>query len=380
MSQTEITRAAPVPLLDLGIQDADIAAEVREGFERVIAEGSFILGPEVEKFESAFARYCGVNHVVGVGNGTDALELALRAVSVGGGDEVLLPANTFVATAEAVVRAGAVVRLVDCDENFLIDAEAVASNITSSTRAVVGVHLYGQAAPMERLRSAGGPELVLIEDAAQAQGASRHGARTGSLGDVAGTSFYPGKNLGAYGDAGAVMTNSKQISDAVRAFRNHGGIRRYEHRVSGTNSRLDGLQGVVLCAKLARLDGWNQLRRDAADYYAELLAGVEDVRTPQTSEGNEHVFHLYVVRVPLRDRVLERLTAAGIGASVHYPLPVHEQPAFSFLGYSRGAFPVAERLSTEVLSLPIYPGITRDQQERVVDELVRAMAGTAGAR
>jgi dTDP-4-amino-4,6-dideoxygalactose transaminase len=364
----------PVPLVDLSFQHAQISDEVHSGFERVMANGSFILGPEVEKFEAAFAAYCGVEHVLGVGNGTDALELVLRAAGIGAGDEVILPTNTFVATAEAVIRAGATVTLVDCDENFLIDPLLVQSSMSNRTRAIVGVHLYGQMAPMERLRQFGGPDMFLVEDLAQAQGARRFGARAGSVGDGGGTSFYPGKNLGAYGDGGAVLTRSEHIADTVRALRNHGGTSRYEHRFAGVNSRLDGLQGVVLSAKLARLDAWNQLRRDAAGYYDELLSGMPDVVIPRVADGNEHVYHLYVVRVPNRDEIVESLTQQGISASVHYPVPLHLQPGFLELGLTRGTFPMAERLATEIMSLPIYPGITREQQDRIVAALGEALA------
>ncbi len=362
-----------VPLVDLSIQHAEVADEVREGFDRVLATGSFILGPEVERFEQQFSAYCGIGHTVGVGNGTDAIELALRAGGVGSGDDVIIPANTFVATAEAVIRAGANVRLVDCDEDYLIDTDALAAAMTPNVRAVVGVHLYGQAAPMERLRQIAGPDVLVVEDAAQAQGASRHGVRTGGLGDVAGTSFYPGKNLGAYGDAGAVLTNSAEIADRVRVLRSHGGIKRYEHIEVGVNSRLDGLQGIVLSAKLARLDAWNEQRRVAASYYDSLLSDEPDVVTPRVVAGNEHIFHLYVLRAPRRDRLVEQLNAAGVSAAIHYPLPVHLLPAFSFLGQSEGAFPVSERLAGEIFSLPIYPGIAREQQDHVVATLKRAL-------
>jgi len=359
-----------IPLVDLSIQTAAISDEVHAGFDRVLAAGSFILGPEVEKFEAEFATYCGVDYALGVGNGTDALELAFRAAGIGAGDEIIMPTNTFVATAEAAVRAGADVVLVDCDEDFLIDPATLAAAITPRTRAVVGVHLYGQTAPMEKLREIVGSDILVVEDAAQAQGASRFGVRAGALGDVAGTSFYPGKNLGAFGDAGGIMTGSADIAERVRELRNHGGTHRYEHLVVGVNSRLDGLQGVVLSAKLARLDEWNQQRRAAAAYYTELLAGVDQVITPRTVEGNEHVFHLYVVRAPGRDGLIAHLGEAGISAAIHYPLPVHLLPAFASLGYSRGDFPVAEKLADEILSLPIYPGITREQQQRVVAALV----------
>lgn len=375
-----MTTETTVPLVDLSLQHHQIRGQVAEGFERVLAAGSFILGPEVEKFETDFAAYCGVNHAVGVGNGTDALELVLRAAGIGSGDEVILPANTFVATAEAVARVGARVVLADCDENYLLDPAEVSRVRTARTRAVMAVHLYGQPAPVELIREAAGDGVFVIEDAAQAQGARRHGQRTGGLGDAAATSFYPGKNLGAYGDAGAVMTGSDDVAQAVRALRNHGGTRRYEHRTSGMNSRLDGLQAVVLNAKLALLNGWNAQRREAAALYDRLLADVQGLTLPVVAEGNESVFHLYVVRSPYRNAVLAALQEAGIGAAIHYPLPVHLLPAFTSLGHREGSFPLAERASREVLSLPIYPGITPEQQQYVADQLRFAQKAAADAR
>lgn len=365
-----------IPLVDLGLQHRRVADEVAEGFARVLANTSFILGPEAAAFERAYAEYCGVSHAVGVGNGTDAIELALRAVGVGPGDEVIAPANTFVATAGAIVRTGATLKLVDCDENFLIDASKIPAAITERTKAIVPVHLYGQLAPMEAVAAAAG-DLIVIEDAAQSQGARRHGRRSGSLGLVAATSFYPGKNLGAYGDAGGITTSSDEVHDRLLRLRNHGGVNKYEHLEVGVNSRLDGLQGVVLAAKLKRLDDWNAERRAAAAYYAELLDGLDGVTLPVEVKGNEHVWHLYVVRVPRRDAVLASLNTNGIGAGIHYPAPVHQLPAFAHLGYAAGSFPVSEQLATEILSLPIYPGITRAQQERVADQLATALKETA---
>jgi dTDP-4-amino-4,6-dideoxygalactose transaminase len=362
-----------VPMLDLGYQRDLIADLVAEGFERVLATTAFIQGPDVARFESEFAEYCGVAHVVGVGNGTDALELALRAAGIGRGDEVIVPANTFVATAEAVVRAGADVIFADCDENYLIDPASVADRMTPRTRAVAAVHLYGQTAPVEKLRDVVGPDTVILEDAAQAQGATRYGRRAGSLGDVAGTSFYPGKNLGAYGDGGAVITSSDEIAERVRALSNHGGIRKYEHLVVGTNSRLDTLQAVVLSAKLSYLDSWNAERRDRAQAYGELLAGEERVALPGVAGGNEHVYHQYIVRVSDRDRVVAQMNQAGIGVGVHYPLPVHQLPAFADVSPASGALPVAEAGAAEILSLPIYPGLTREQQEFVVEVLASCL-------
>ena len=361
-----------VPLVDLSRQQSQIADRIREGFNRVIAESSFVLGPQVGEFEELWASYCGVAHAIGVANGTDAIELALRAAGVGPGDDVLIPANTFVATAGAVMRTGASLVLADCDDDYLLSVEDVERRITVNTKAVIGVHLYGQTAPMDALRERLGTDLVLVEDAAQSQGARHNGKRAGSLGTVGATSFYPGKNLGAYGDAGGVMTNSDEIAQRVQRLRNHGGTAKYEHPEIGFNSRMDTLQAVVLTAKLAILDDWNKQRAQAAARYDEMLSDIEWVSTPRIAEGNEHVFHLYVVRVPERDVVVANLNAAGVGAGIHYPRPVHMHPAYAWLGHSLGAFPRAEQFAGEILSLPLYPGITVDEQQYVVDQLIRA--------
>ena len=365
----------PIPLVDLRLQHAQVGAEVEAGWARVLAATSYVLGAEVAEFEREFARFCGVGHCVGVANGTDALELALRAAGVGDGDEVVLPANTFVASAEAVARAGARVVLADCDPTYLLlDPAAAKDALTPRTRAIMAVHLYGQVAPVDDLAAiaeAGG--LLLVEDAAQAQGARRHGAAAGSLGRVAGTSFYPGKNLGAYGDAGAVLTGDGELARRLRALRNHGSEAKYHHPELGFNSRMDALQAVVLRAKLARLERWNAERRAAAARYAELLGGCEALTLPATMPGNRHAWHLYVVQVDERDRVLAALNAAGIGAGIHYPVPVHLHGAFAGLGHARGDFPVAEAAAGRILSLPLYPGITAAQQERVADTLRKAV-------
>lgn len=366
-----------VPLVDLDWQHRVIADEVMAGIAGVLQHKGFVLGPETVAFEREFAEYCGVNHVLGVGNGTDALELALRGLGVGRGDDVIVPTNTFVATAEAVVRVGANVVLVDCDENFLIDPESVRQRLTPKTRAIMAVHLYGQMAPVEILRQIAGPDVAIIEDAAQAQGARRLGRRAGSLGEAAGTSFYPGKNLGAYGDAGAVMTADDHVAERIARLRNHGGVQRYEHLDVGVNSRLDSMQAVVLSAKLARLDEWNTLRREAADRYGAMLAEIPGIVVPQVAPGNEHVWHLYVVRVAERDAVLAHLAKAGVSAGIHYPSPIHLLPAFDYLGHSAGDFPTAERQAAELLSIPVFPGITVVQQVRVVDALAQAVSALA---
>lgn len=366
-----------VPMLDLAWQHAQIAEEVRAGFDRVLAASSYIMGPEVCAFEAKYAAFSGVKHVIGVANGTDAVELALRAAGVGPGDDVVIPANTFVATAEAVLRAGASLVLADCDENYLLDPSHLAGRITSATRAVIAVHLYGQTADVDAIRSAIDPGILVVEDAAQSQGARYHGQRSGSLGDVAGTSFYPGKNLGAYGDGGAVTTSSDRIAQRVRQLRNHGGEHRYEHIEVGLNSRLDSLQAVVLSAKLRRLDEWNAERRRLAGRYNDLLRDVDGVVGPVVAPGNEHVFHQFVVRVSHRDRVVAELVAAGIGAGIHYPTPVHLTPAFAWLGIGHGAFPRAEEFAGHILSLPIYPGLSEGQQDHVIATLARAVSEAA---
>jgi dTDP-4-amino-4,6-dideoxygalactose transaminase len=303
-----------------------------------------------------------------VANGTDALELALRALGVGPGSEVILPANTFVATAEAVMRAGAQPVLADVDdERLLIDPDRVDALVGRSTGAIVPVHLYGRLADVEPLLDFGPP---VLEDAAQSQGAVRNGM--GLFGAIASTSFYPGKNLGAYGDAGAIVTDSSELARKVRLLRDHGSERKYHHEIVGFNSRLDTLQAVVLRAKLRRLAGWNEQRRAAAARYHELLADLPDVILPP-SAGEDHVWHLYVIRVPRRDEVAGRLGDLGVRTGVHYPVPVHLQPAFHHLGQGPGSFPVAEAAAREILSLPMFPQITEEQQLMVADALRKSL-------
>ncbi len=364
-----------IPLVDLKWQHLQVEAEVREGFDAVLERTAFILGPAVSDFEAEYAAFSGAKHCIGVANGTDALELLVRAVGIGPGDEVILPANTFIATALGVARAGATPVLVDSDPvHHLIDVDQVKGAIGARTKAIMPVHLYGQCAPTEALeplvRDAGIP---ILEDAAQSQGAKRNGAVSGTLGLGSATSFYPGKNLGAYGDAGGVVTNDDALADQVRKLRNYGSEVKYHHPETGFNSRLDTLQAVVLSAKLRRLAEWNQMRRDAAARYQALLGDLAGITLPGTLAGNEHVWHLYVVRVPERDRVLKALNDAGVGAGIHYPVPVHLQGAFAHLGHGPGDFPVAERAADEILSLPLSPGITEAQQEEVAKALRAAL-------
>jgi dTDP-4-amino-4,6-dideoxygalactose transaminase len=365
-----------IPLVDLVAQQAEVNADVMEELTEVFRQAAFIGGPAVAEFETAYANFLGARHCVGVANGTDALELALRAAGVGAGDEVIFPANTFIATAEAASRIGAVPVPVDVDPDYLlIDPEAVAAAVTARTRAIVPVHLFGQTAFVERLipiASACG--AVIVEDAAQSQGATRFGRSAGTLGLAAGTSFYPGKNLGAAGDAGAVVTDDGAVANRVRTLSSHGSLTKYVHDVVGFNSRLDAVQAVVLRAKLAKLQTWNLMRRAAAERYSHLLADVPGVELPREAPGNVDVWHLYVVRVPARDAVLAALQAAGIQAGVHYPVPVHLSGAYAGPGMREGSFPVTEDAAGRILSLPLFPHITAAQQERVAGALSTAMS------
>lgn len=365
-----------IPLVDLSAQHAAVAEEVAAGWQEVLAKTAFIGGPQVAVFEAEYAAYVGARHCVAMANGTDSIEIALRALGIRSGDECILPANTFIATAEAVARAGATPVLVDCvdDQTYLIDPDAVEAVVTKRTRAIIPVHLYGQATQVERLLPlADRIGAWVVEDAAQAQGARRYGIGAGALGHAAATSFYPGKNLGAYGDAGAALTNSDELAARMRMIRDHGSPRKYVHEVVGVNSRMDTLQAVVLSAKLRRLTAWNAARRAAAARYDALLSDRDDVLLPRTVDGNEHVWHLYVVRVHDRDRVLKELHTAGIGAGIHYPTPIHLTPAFAGLGYGEGAFPVTEKIARELLSLPLFAEITANQQEVVVSALTAAL-------
>lgn len=364
-----------VPLVDLAWQHAQVADEVQSGWAGVLARTAFILGQEVADFETAYAEFSGVEHCIGVGSGTDAIEIALRAAGLEPGDEVIVPANTFIASAVAVLRAGCSPVLVDVDPlTHLIDVDSVVASLGPRTRALLPVHLFGQMAPLADLSAAVSKDIVIVEDAAQSQGASQNGTGSGSVGLVAATSFYPGKNLGAYGEAGAVLTNDADVAQSARAIRDHGSVKKYEHEVLGFNSRLDTLQAVVLQAKLRRLVEWNQARQAAAALYGELLSGIEEVQPPVVAEGNEAVWHMYVVRVRERDRVLAQLHENGVGAGIHYPIPVHLQPAMAMLGYRKGEFPVAEEAAASILSLPLFPGITEEQQRYVVNQLQKALA------
>jgi dTDP-4-amino-4,6-dideoxygalactose transaminase len=366
-----------IPLVDLRAQWRSIRAEAEPAMAEVLASGGFILGPVVERFEKAFATWCGASHAVGVGNGTDAVEIALRACGIGRGDEVLVPVNTFVASAIGVLRAGATPVYVDCDETtYLVDLEKASSAVTPRTRALLAVHLYGRLCdPAALLSFCDAHRLVLVEDAAQAHGARTASGRAGSIGRAAAFSFYPGKNLGAAGDGGALTTSDPDVAARAAAFRNYGSPRKYEHPEFGVNSRLDALQAALLEVKLRYIDAWNEARRRIARQYHERLAGVDGVRAPQIP-GEDHVMHVFVTRVggERRDRVLAQLGEAGIGAGIHYPVPVAFLPAVD-CDARRGDFPVAELLAGEILSLPLYPEMTETQVDRVCEVFGAALGG-----
>jgi dTDP-4-amino-4,6-dideoxygalactose transaminase len=364
-----------IPLLDLHAQYLAIKSDVDVAIERTIAGSAFVGGDELRAFEEEFADYCEVTAATGVGNGTDALYLALRALGIGSGDEVVTVAHTFIATAEAISLTGARPVFVDIDEDtMLMDPAAVEAAITPSTRAIIPVHLYGQACDMDRIMElARLHRLKVVEDAAQAHGARWRGRRVGSFGDAACFSFFPGKNLGAYGDAGAVVSQDEDLIRRVKMLSNHGRLDKYIHQTEGVNSRLDGLQAAVLRIKLRQLDVWNAARRRHADQYMKLLKDGDAV-LPFVDPNAEPVWHLFVVRVADRDDVLKQLNGCGIAAGVHYPVPLHRQPAYKHLGLGNGTLPVTERTAESIISLPLYPELTAEQIGHVSRTLAEASA------
>jgi dTDP-4-amino-4,6-dideoxygalactose transaminase len=369
--------AATVPFVDLAAQHAAIRLEAGAATARVLSDADFILGREVDCFEQEFARYCGCDHGIGVDSGTSALELALRAYGIGDGDEVIAPANTFIATALAISSTGATPVLVDVDAaTHTIDPSRLEDTITSRTRAVMPVHLYGQPADMDVISDiARRRQLVVIEDACQAHGARYRGRRVGALGHAAALSFYPSKNLGACGDGGMVVTNDADAARSLRLLRNYGQEKKYYHVVRGYNRRLDTLQAALLRIKLKYLDTWNGERRRRADVYTRLLQDV--VVTPVTAHYAEPVWHLYVIQASNRDGLQAYLAERGIGTVIHYPTPIHLQPAYRDLGYKKGDFPITERAADEVLSLPMYPELPLAAIE-IVAGAVRAFVSAQG--
>ena len=363
---------AQIPLVDLSWQFEKVWPIVSGQIAEIARNGAFIGGEQVAKFEAAYAGYVNANHCIGVGNGGDALELALRACSVGVGDEVILPTNSFAATAMAVERIGAIPHFVDPRESdFLMDSESLAASIGKKTKAIVPVHLFGQMAKMQEISAIAKQHgLKIVEDGAQSQGALQNNQNPGMFSDAVATSFYPGKNLGAFGDAGAVTTNDPLIAERIKQLRNYGGIKKYEHVVPGYNSRLDTLQAAVLIEKLKYLTEWNQLRSIAAKRYTQNLESIESIKLPIESAGNFHVWHLFVIRVSNRDEIFKSLSQLGIGVGIHYPDPIHTMSAFSKNSERSSNLKVSERISGEILSLPIYPGITNQQIDFVCNSLI----------
>ncbi len=357
----------PVPFLDLKAQYCTIKPEIDPAMQSVIDSCAFVLGPAVEKFERAFAAYCGVQHCVGVGSGTAALELILRALDIGPGDEVITVANTFFATAEAVSLVGATPILADCrEEDALIDPKDIERRITKKTRAIIPVHLYGQCADMDALNTIAAKHgIPLIEDACQAHGSTYKGEKAGSLGMAAAFSFYPGKNLGAFGEGGGITTDDDNLAEKARILRDHGMPEKYKHSLVGYNERMDGIQGAVLDVKLKHLDRWNSARRKHASQYRKLLAGEPRVKLFTEYSDREQNEHLFVIRVPNRDKVQQNLKAKGIATGIHYPIPIHLQKAYSDMGWKKGDFPISEKLADEILSLPMFAEMTEEQVEEV---------------
>jgi dTDP-4-amino-4,6-dideoxygalactose transaminase len=360
-----------VPFLDLKAPYAELRDELDAAYRRVMESGRFIMGDELQAFETAFAAYCGTKHCVGVGNGLEALHLILRALGVGPGDEVIVPSNTYIATWLAVSYAGAKPVPVEPDPHtHNLDPERVQDAITPQTKAMIPVDLYGQCADMDPLRElASRYGLKVIEDAAQAHGAEYKSRRAGSLSDAAAFSFYPGKNLGALGDGGAVVTNDDALADTVRVLRNYGSREKYYNETKGYNSRLDELQAALLRVKLSKLDEWNQRRKHVAARYLRELEGAGGVRLPRVPSWADPVWHLFVVQHSNRERLQSHLSAAGVGTLIHYPKPPHLQEAYAELGYSRGTFPIAEQMADEVLSLPIGPHLSDDDVDFVISQV-----------
>ncbi len=358
-----------IPLVNLERQYRSIQNEIDAGIKRVISTTAFINGPDVKTFEVEFASFCRAERCVAVANGTDAITIALRMLDVRPGDSVLVPSHTFIATAEGVTLAGAVPAFVDVDEKtFLIDPKDLERRIKTLrdsghiVKAIIAVHLYGQPCDMKALQDICGKyDLKLIEDSAQAHGAEYHGRRVSNFGDVATFSFYPGKNLGAYGDGGAIVTNNHDLALKMRMYANHGRQEKYTHLIEGTNSRLDTLQAAILRAKLKHLEQWNERRRKVASLYDQLLGSINGLSIPLTHASNRHVYHLYVVRAAGRDELQQHLKVAGIETGIHYPIPLHLQPAYKYLGYKLGDFPVSERVANDILSLPIDGDITDEE-------------------
>ncbi len=360
-----------VPFLDLKVQYESIRDEIAVCLQQVLDSTAFAGGRFVGKFEKEFASFCQTDFAIGLGSGTAALWAAIQGLGMGKGDEVITAPNTFIATAEAISFSGAEPVFVDIDEQtYNINPELIEKAITPRTKAIIPVHLYGQTADMDPIMEiAKAKGLFVIEDACQAHGAEYKGKSAGSIGDVGCFSFYPGKNLGAYGEAGAVVTDNTQLTENMRMFRDHGQKEKYYHSIIGWNARMDGFQGAVLSVKLKYLNEWNESRRKNAHLYNELLANFNGIITPQEASYAKHVYHLYVIRTQNRDAFMAALAENDVFCGIHYPVPLHLQDAYKPLGYSKGSFPVAERCAKELVSLPMFAELTQEQIEKVVMEI-----------
>lgn len=365
-----------VPFLDLKAQLENIREEVAQGLESVLADCAFVSGPAVAAFEESFAEFCGVRHAVGVGSGTSALWSALIACGVGQGDEVITVPNTFIATVEAVSKCGARPVFVDVrPDTATMNPDLLEAAITERTRAVIPVHLYGQPADMDPIMDiARAYRLPVIEDACQAHGALYKGRRAGSIADAGCFSFYPGKNLGAYGEAGAVITNDEELYRKIRLFRDHGQAEKYHHEIIGWNDRMDGFQGAVLKIKLKYLPLWNEARHSHAEAYAGLLSDCDGLELPCESAASRHIYHIFAVRTAFRDELMRGLQAKSIQCGIHYPVPIHLQKAYGFLGLPRGSFPVAESWADTTLSLPMYPELKAEQIKYTAEAIRECLA------
>ena len=366
-----------VPFLDIKVQYAAIQDEIAAALQEVLDNTSFAGGPQVKRFEENFARFCQCDHAIGVGSGTDALWMALLGLNVGEGDEVITSPGTFIATAEAISFCGATPVFVDIDEQtYNINPSLIESAITPKTRAIIPVHLFGQPADMDPiLEIARKHNLVVVEDACQSHGAEYTGRRAGSLADAGCFSFYPGKNLGAYGEAGAVVTNNQELAKKLRMFRDHGQRKKYYHSIVGWNTRMDGFQGAVLDVKLPLLEGWTDARRNNAKLYNELLTDIPEITLPFEADYAKHVYHVYAIRTQNRDTLIENLAEQGITCGIHYPVPLHLQEAYDFLGYDKGDFPVAEKCAREFVSLPMFPELPAESIRYVAEKIKKGIGG-----
>ncbi|MHC1696756.1 MAG: DegT/DnrJ/EryC1/StrS family aminotransferase [Geobacteraceae bacterium] len=360
-----------VPFLDLQTQYQGIRNEINQAIQQVLDDSAYISGPYVESFENDFANFCRCQHAIGTSNGTSALWMALAALGIGPGDQVITVPNTFIATAEAISFSGAQPVFVDVDErSYTMDPALLEKAITPKTKAIIPVHLFGQSADMDPIMEiAERYKLFVIEDACQAHGAEYKGRSAGTIGDAGCFSFYPGKNLGAYGEAGAAITGNRELAEKIRQLRDHGQTRKYHHEVIGWNGRMDGIQGAVLSVKLKYLARWNEARRKIAEQYGRLLRGFDALIIPVEMDYAKHVYHIYPVRVKNRDKVATRLASRGITCMIHYPVPINLQEAYRHFGLQKGSFPVSERCAEEFLSLPMYPELSGEQVEYVAQEL-----------